>query len=261
VAGSESGGVSVTPEFGWPLIEPTDFVTNLPADFETFADAVDASLYALNPGTTAGDLDYYTSATAKARLGIGTAGQVLVVNSGATAPEWGSASAPAANFTLLNSGNTTLSGTGTKTISGISGINDLLIVAQFASSASASSELRVQFNTDTGTNYNFNSLSTMKTAAYDVADTIFTSSGTSQTNITLAAMGNSAGDVFSGGIRLSGCNSAGVKVGTFTGGGSGTNAKGRAGVCWYEGTSAISSVSIISSTGNFDGGSVFIYGA
>jgi hypothetical protein len=39
-------------------------------------------------GTTAGDMDYYTGATGKARLGIGTAGQVLTVNAGATAPEW-----------------------------------------------------------------------------------------------------------------------------------------------------------------------------
>jgi hypothetical protein len=52
VAGSESGGVSTTPEFGWPLIEPTDFVTNLPADFEAFADAVDDDLKGLNGGTT-----------------------------------------------------------------------------------------------------------------------------------------------------------------------------------------------------------------
>lgn len=40
-------------------------------------------------GTTAGDMDYYTGATGKARLGIGTAGQILKVNAGATAPEWG----------------------------------------------------------------------------------------------------------------------------------------------------------------------------
>ena len=39
-------------------------------------------------GTTAGDMDYYTGATTKARLPIGTAGQVLKVNVGATAPEW-----------------------------------------------------------------------------------------------------------------------------------------------------------------------------
>jgi hypothetical protein len=34
-------------------------------------------------------MDYYTGATNKARLPIGTAGQVLKVNAGATAPEWG----------------------------------------------------------------------------------------------------------------------------------------------------------------------------
>ena len=40
-------------------------------------------------GTTAGDMDYYTGATTKVRLPIGTAGQILKVNAGATAPEWG----------------------------------------------------------------------------------------------------------------------------------------------------------------------------
>lgn len=40
-------------------------------------------------GTTEGDVDYYSSATAKSRLAIGTAGQGLLTNAGATAPEWG----------------------------------------------------------------------------------------------------------------------------------------------------------------------------
>ena len=38
--------------------------------------------------TTAGDTLYATGADTLTRLGIGTAGQVLTVNSGATAPEW-----------------------------------------------------------------------------------------------------------------------------------------------------------------------------
>ena len=38
--------------------------------------------------TTAGDLTYATAANALARLGIGTAAQVLRTNAGATAPEW-----------------------------------------------------------------------------------------------------------------------------------------------------------------------------
>jgi len=36
-----------------------------------------------------GDMDYYDSSSTKARIQIGTAGQALRVNSGATAPEWG----------------------------------------------------------------------------------------------------------------------------------------------------------------------------
>jgi hypothetical protein len=38
--------------------------------------------------TTAGDVIYATGSSAVARLGLGTAGQVLTVNTGATAPEW-----------------------------------------------------------------------------------------------------------------------------------------------------------------------------
>jgi hypothetical protein len=48
-----------------------------------------AAFDALAPTTTAGDTMYFNG-TDVVRLGIGTAGQALVVNSGATAPEWGS---------------------------------------------------------------------------------------------------------------------------------------------------------------------------
>ena len=41
-----------------------------------------------NPMTTTGDTIYSSSGSTPARLGIGTAGQVLTVNTGATAPEW-----------------------------------------------------------------------------------------------------------------------------------------------------------------------------
>ena len=61
-------GISVASGTG-----PIPVVTN------TMATAIDA----------AGDLIYGTGADTFARLGIGTAGQVLKVNSGATAPEWG----------------------------------------------------------------------------------------------------------------------------------------------------------------------------
>lgn len=42
-------------------------------------------------GTAAGDMDYYTSPTAKMRIGIGSPGQVMTVNPAGTAPVWGGA--------------------------------------------------------------------------------------------------------------------------------------------------------------------------
>jgi hypothetical protein len=53
-------------------------------------DLADAAI-AKSTVTTAGDI-IYRNATVPVRLGIGTAGQVLTVNTGATAPEWKTAS-------------------------------------------------------------------------------------------------------------------------------------------------------------------------
>jgi hypothetical protein len=98
-------------------LTPTDLVTDLPADFEVFGQAVATDLQYLlggttgqvlakasgtdldfvwsadaagmtNPMTTTADVIYSSSGSTPARLGIGTANQVLAVNSGATAPEW-----------------------------------------------------------------------------------------------------------------------------------------------------------------------------
>jgi hypothetical protein len=59
-----------------------------------------------NPMTTTGDIIYSSSGSTPARLGIGTAGQVLKVNSGATAPEW---AAPAGGGKVLQVVNATFS--------------------------------------------------------------------------------------------------------------------------------------------------------
>jgi hypothetical protein len=55
--------------------------------------SANAAFNALSPLTTAGDLLYGGASGAGNRLGIGTASQILNVNSGATAPQWTSLSA------------------------------------------------------------------------------------------------------------------------------------------------------------------------
>ncbi len=57
-----------------------------PTAVKSAYDLADAAI-AKTTVTTAGDI-IYRNATVPTRLGIGTAGQVLTVNSGATAPEW-----------------------------------------------------------------------------------------------------------------------------------------------------------------------------
>ena len=55
-----------------------------------------------NPMTTTGDTIYSSSGSTPARVGIGTAGQVLQVNSGATAPEWATPAGGTSGLNLIS---------------------------------------------------------------------------------------------------------------------------------------------------------------
>jgi hypothetical protein len=105
--------MATTTNYGWTTPDNTALVKDGASAIRTLGSSVDTTVKALSPGTTAGDVDYYTSSTAKARLGIGTTGQVLTVAAGV--PSWASPSSGA--YTLLST--TSLSGTAT-TISSIS---------------------------------------------------------------------------------------------------------------------------------------------
>jgi len=106
----------------------------------------------VNPMTTTGDTIYSSSGSTPARLGIGTAGQVLQVNSGATAPEWATPAA-GGGMTLLNTGGTALSG-GTVTISSLStSYKHLYLVVTNARTSVNSTDINFRLNGDTATKY------------------------------------------------------------------------------------------------------------
>ena len=78
-----------------------------------YGDATYATSASENPMTTQGDVIYGGSSGTPTRLGIGTAGQVLVTNSGATAPEWADApsTAPLAGLAVNRPSGTVAEGT------------------------------------------------------------------------------------------------------------------------------------------------------
>lgn len=206
-----------------------------------------------------GDLVAGTGADTFARLAVGTNGQVLKANSAtATGLEWGAASA-AKSYTLLGTGTTT-SGS-TVTVSGISGIDDIYVFFNNVSITSASQPLNVRLNADTANHYTFYGYitagSTYSAANFDRQ--IQSNVGT----IEVATMGNTAGSVMAGYIRISGCNSTNSKMFHYAGNGSAdtTGQKFEVGGGYYAGTSAISSISLVTASGTFDNGSFLVYGA
>jgi hypothetical protein len=128
-----------TSNFGWQMPTSTDLVTDLPADFEVFGQAVDTSLIDLKGGTTGqilskttntdmdftwvttddanaiqnaivdakGDLIAATAADTPARLAVGTNAQVLTADStAATGMKWATPAASAPTYVGTSVSNT-----------------------------------------------------------------------------------------------------------------------------------------------------------
>ncbi len=212
-----------------------------------------------NPMTTTGDLIYSSPGSTPVRLGIGSVGQVLQVNSGATAPEWATPATPSAgaNWSLLNSGGTALTGAQTVTVSGISGKDKILVLIEDAGGAGTNTFIGVRLNADTGSNYYMQGWEYASAAAY--AATNMGRYGGSKSTIDVGRTGGS-GEVVTGYVTFTGCNSSGVKAFTATGSGSGGSnhrAYGTGG--YYNSATVISSISVFSSSGNLNAGTVFVY--
>jgi hypothetical protein len=276
-----------TSNFGWQMPTSTDLVTDLPADFETFGQAVDTSLADLKGGTSGqvlskasntdmdftwvtsddanaiqnaivdakGDLIAASAADTPARLAVGSNGQALVANSSAsTGLNW-SSNAPLSGLQRIGS-TTNLSGASTVTISGISNASRLWINIAGASTVNTSTYVGIRFNGDTGAVYGYSGLYTTNPSTtspirangdnrYYIGKTSTSAADTFDYSVYVD-------DAFGAGIcRLNGggfFNGTLADTFTLTGG-------------YYFATAQISSVSIVSSSGNFDAGTIEIWGA
>jgi hypothetical protein len=197
-----------TSNFGWQMPTATDLVTDLPADFEVFGQAVDTALMDLkggttnqvlaknsntdmdfkwvadaagmtNPMTTTGDIIYSSSGSTPARLGIGTTGQVLNVAAGV--PAWAT---PAAGGGLTLISSVALSGS-TTTLSSIPGTYKYLYL--MGRTLSSTSAIEISPNADaTSANFcflqNASLTSLNSTTIYATGDKAPDSSGSSNLN-------------------------------------------------------------------------------
>lgn len=100
--------MATTTNYGWTTPDDTALVKDGAAAIRSLGTAVDSSVKNLNPGTTAGDIDYYSNSTTKTRLAIGSTGQVLTVAGGV--PSWSAPSGFEPQLTPKTTGNYILPG-------------------------------------------------------------------------------------------------------------------------------------------------------
>lgn len=218
-----------------------------PNSVKTSYDLANAAI-AKSTVTTAGDI-IFRNATVPTRLGIGTAGQVLQVNSGATAPEWATP-AGGGGMTLLST--TALTGAAV-TVSSISGsYKALKILVTGASNATADGKFSLKFNSLTADAY----LSVGEAGTFTNQQNTFyqTVSNVDRTN----AVTSWNFDVFNYANTTYPTKSVFASVEYFA-----TGAVMKCGTVagvQYLSATAISSVTVANSGGNFSSGTILIYG-
>ena len=178
-------------------------------------------------------------------------GSAWVTKSGSSGTSW----------SLLNAGGTALTGAQTITVSGISSQDKIMVLVINAGSASAASIISIRLNTDTGANYATLGMTLAQPTTYAVGS-LSPAETLTATNIPIGKMNSSASSKVDGTVLFSGCNSSGVKV--YQASGTGDSSGGNAQVAYaiggyYNSSSTISSVSVFSSVGNFDEGTVYVY--
>lgn len=269
-----------TTNFGWETPDDTDLVKDGASAMRTLGNAIDTSLVDLKGGTTGqvlskasntdmdftwssvdpltildakGDLISATAADTPARLAVGTNGQVLTADSTtATGLKWATAGGFSPNFTLLNAGGTATTGAATVTVNVAS--YDQYYVYFTGVSASAISSFLIRINGDsTSANYK----------AYGLLGGSTPSKWENSSAGFIIVEADSAARTFNGSFMISGGKSTVIKPVSYSFGTDGGSANppyyGITG--HYAGTSIISSISVTTTGGTLDAGTMYVYGA
>ena len=266
---------TTTPNYGWTVPTSTDLVKDGATAIETLGDAVDATVFANASAAIAktivdakGDIIAATASDTVSRLAVGANDTVLTADSTtATGLKWASAGGSATGYTLLNTGGTALSGASTITVSGITK-NELMIYVDNASTASGSTTLRFRFNSDSTSKYTTGGMFNKLRATFSGTGATATINGfndglNARTEIVFGEIASSGPSTAGGYLNVKGAATTSVKAflaacgtGADT---TGTDAGNYATGGFYTGTSAITTVSLISSSGNFDSGTIYVF--
>ena len=147
-----------TTNYGWQMPTPTDLVTDLPADFGVFGQAVDSTVFANAAAALSativdakGDIIAATAADAVSRLAVGANDTILTADSTtATGLKWAAAGG-AGSLTQLATG--TLSGASVN-VTGLSGAyKGLKIIVTNFRPSNDGNNLGIRFNNDANVRY------------------------------------------------------------------------------------------------------------